>query len=179
MCIVLFMSDSLSSVRSHSVHVAEFPMLRFSKGYCYNIFHPLSTKLYGQYGNLERIQAFTFSDDMIRHFDDKSPQLYCHYLYFVRPAFFLFFVLRPLRSCKKLTRHKIKVPIIYFIFPMGRFIFPKSTKWRTFSIGHVKKWKMLVLFLNLFPPCINNLLEIVVKLKIYITLITNLISKLL
>ncbi len=65
--------------------------------------------------------------------------------------FFIFRFTSP-PTQQKLTRHKIKIPIIYFLFPMGRFILPKSMTWRTFSIKHLKKWKMSILFLNLFPP---------------------------
>ena len=50
-CRVLFRSGHLSSVWGHSVHVPKFPMLRLSKGYCCHSFHPISTKLYGKYGN--------------------------------------------------------------------------------------------------------------------------------
>ncbi len=71
---------------------------------------------------------------------------------------------------QKLTRYKTtcKIPMIYFfLFPMMRFIFPKSTKWRTFSMKHVKK-KENVNFIFKFIPSsyIKTLLEIVVKLKI-------------
>ncbi len=45
-CGMLFMSSSLSSVWDQSVHFAKFLMLRFSKGYCSNSFHSISTKLY-------------------------------------------------------------------------------------------------------------------------------------
>ncbi len=48
---VLFMSDSLSSIwgQNSVLHFAKFPMLRFSKGYSFHSFHPISTKLYGKY----------------------------------------------------------------------------------------------------------------------------------
>ena len=42
---------SLSSVWDHLVHFEKFLMLRFSKGYRAHIFHPISTKLCGKYGN--------------------------------------------------------------------------------------------------------------------------------
>ena len=45
------MSDSLRSLWGHLVHFAKFLMLRFLKGYCFHSFHPISTKLYGTYGN--------------------------------------------------------------------------------------------------------------------------------
>ncbi len=54
------MSDASSSGWGHSVHFAKSPMLRFSKGYCSDSFHPISTKLYGKYGNHVGIQAITF-----------------------------------------------------------------------------------------------------------------------
>ena len=50
-CRVLFLSDSLSSVWDHSEHFAKFSMLRFSKAYCSHNVHPISTKIYGKYGN--------------------------------------------------------------------------------------------------------------------------------
>ncbi len=40
------MSDSLCSIWAHSVHFANFPMFRLSKGYCCHSFHSISTKLY-------------------------------------------------------------------------------------------------------------------------------------
>ncbi len=50
---------------------------------------------------------------------------------------------------------------------MGRFIFPKSTKWRTFSIKLVKKGKCQFYF-KIYSVLLHekNLLEIIVKLKI-------------
>ena len=42
------------------------------------------------------------------------------------PHFFIFRFTSP-PTLQNLTRHEIKIPIIYFLFPMGRFIFPKST----------------------------------------------------
>ena len=50
-CGVHFVSDSVSSVWGHSVHFAKFLMLGLSKGYYSHNFHPISTKLYGKYGN--------------------------------------------------------------------------------------------------------------------------------
>ena len=61
-------------------------------------------------------------------------------------SIFLFFVLRPLRHFKDWPDIKLKYLLSIFLFPMGRFIFPNSTKWRTFSIKHVKKCKMSILF---------------------------------
>ncbi len=54
---------------------------------------------------------------------------------------------------------------------MGGFIFPKSTKWRTFSIKNVKKLENVnfisnFIFKFILSSYIKNLLEIVVKLKI-------------
>ncbi len=37
---------ALSSVRGHLVHFAKFPMLKFSKGYSYHSFLPISTELF-------------------------------------------------------------------------------------------------------------------------------------
>ncbi len=65
------------------MHLAKFPMLRFSRVYCPASFHPNSTKLYEQYGNEEGMQAVTFGDlpnvKGIWHFEEKLPQLRCHY----------------------------------------------------------------------------------------------------
>ncbi len=51
---------------------------------------------------------------------------------------------------------------------MGRFIFPKSMKWRTFSVKHVKKEDVNFIFKFIPSSYIKNLLDtcIVVKLKI-------------
>ncbi len=50
---------------------------------------------------------------------------------------------------------------------MGRFIFPKSMKCRTFSIKHVKKMENVNFIFKFIPfSYIKNLLEIVAKLKI-------------
>ncbi len=57
-----------------------------------------------------------------------------------RHFFFIFRFTSP-PTLHKLTRRKIKIPIIYFLLLMGRFIFSKSTKWQTFSITHVKTGK--------------------------------------
>ena len=55
---VLFGSGHLSSVWGHSVHFAKFSMLRFSKGYCSNSFHPVSIKLHeyiGYHGGMHAV----------------------------------------------------------------------------------------------------------------------------
>ncbi len=83
----------------------------------------------------------------------------------LRSAFFIFRVTSP-PTQQKLTRHKIKIPIMYFLFPMGRFIFPKSSKWRTFSIKHVKTGKCHFIFKFIPSSYIKTLLQIVVNLKI-------------
>ncbi len=50
---------------------------------------------------------------------------------------------------------------------MGRFIFPKSTKWRSFSLKHVQKKQNVKYNFKFIPSSyIKNVLEIVVKLKI-------------
>ncbi len=51
-----------------------------------------------------------------------------------------------------MTRYKIKMPIIYFLFPMGKFIFSKRDERQTFSIKHLKKMENVIFILNLFPP---------------------------
>ncbi len=63
MC-VLFVSGNLSLVWGHSVHFAQFPMLRLSKGYCSHSFHSISPKLYGKHGNQGGMQVITFFGDL-------------------------------------------------------------------------------------------------------------------
>ncbi len=80
-----------------------------------------------------------------------------------KDSIFLFFVFtRPLRLNKNWSDIKLKYQLSII-----RFIFQKSTKWRTFSIKHVNKnGKCQFYFLKFSPSCdIKNLLEIVVKLK--------------
>ena len=48
---ILLMPSSLSLVWGHSVHFAEFPILRFSKHNSFNSFHQISTKLHTKYHN--------------------------------------------------------------------------------------------------------------------------------
>ncbi len=64
---LLFMSDSLSSFWSHSAQFAKFPMLRFSKVYCYHNFYPISTKFYGKCGNQGVIPAINVFGDQPHH----------------------------------------------------------------------------------------------------------------
>ena len=77
------MSDSLSSVWGHSMHFANFPMLRFSKVYFSASFLPNSNKLHGKYmyGNQEAVTFLGNLPKFKRTFDleKKLPQLHCHY----------------------------------------------------------------------------------------------------
>ncbi len=59
-CSLLFLSESLSSVWNHLVHLAKFWMFRFSKGYSCHSFHSISTKLYGKVGNQGWIENVIF-----------------------------------------------------------------------------------------------------------------------
>ncbi len=52
--------DSVSSVWGPLVHFAKFPALKLSKGYYSHSFHPISTKLYGNYGNQGGKRAIYF-----------------------------------------------------------------------------------------------------------------------
>ncbi len=77
LCRVLFVSDSLSLVWGHWVHlIAEFTMLRFSKGYCSPSFHSVSTKLYIKYGKAGGHRLLLFRGDLpVSVIEDKSPRL--------------------------------------------------------------------------------------------------------
>ena len=55
-------------------------------------------------------------------------------------------------TLQKLTRHKIKIPIIYFFISEGEIYFSKKYEMANFFFQTCKKWKMSILFLNLFPP---------------------------
>ncbi len=80
---VLFMSDCLSSVWGHSVHLTKFPMLRFSKGYSSGIFHPISSPgmvKYGYQGGVKGYMVLLFGDlshSKLLPDEDKSSQLHC------------------------------------------------------------------------------------------------------
>ncbi len=67
-------------------------------------------------------------------------------------------------TLQKLTRHKIKIPVhIFNFYVRWGDLFPKSTKWPTFSNKICKKIENVIFFISSY---IKNLLEIVVKLKI-------------
>ena len=61
---VLLMPDSLSLFWGHSVDLAKFLMLRFSKGYCSPSFHSISAKFYCKYVGHDGIQAVTVFGDV-------------------------------------------------------------------------------------------------------------------
>ncbi len=63
---VHLMPDSLSLVWGHSMHLAKFHMLKFSKGYCSYSFNSISTKLYCKYVGHDGIQAATVFGDLLK-----------------------------------------------------------------------------------------------------------------
>ncbi len=89
-CRVLFMPDSLISVWGHSVHFANFTLLRFSTGYSSHSSHTISTKLYSFMEGMvirgvEGLLRFSGHLPNLKTYGTltMSPQLHCHYYLFI------------------------------------------------------------------------------------------------
>ena len=108
------MSDSLSSVRAHSV--AKFPVLRFSKAYCSHSSHPMSRNLYRKHviGENNRLLLSLGIGQILKVYgttEDKLFQLYCHY-----PPNYVGFM------CQK-VKQRVKPPGPLFLPPSRRLCF--------------------------------------------------------
>ncbi len=55
------------------------------------------------------------------------------------------------------------MPVIYFLFPMGRFIFPKKYEMTNFFYKTCKKMENFNFIFKFIPSYIKILLEIVAK----------------